>query len=834
MNGGWSSKPPFLQVLCARFGVTMESKVTLFSKLLQTCIDKKVHLAGKVIHAQVIVNGLFSDIFLSNRLIEFYAKCGKLDFARHVFEKMPGKNIYSWNAIVSSFCKAGELQEAEHLFLEMPERNTVSWNTIISTLVRNKLEEKALHLYYMMNKEGFRPTQFTFASVLSACGGLMELEHGMSCHALSIKVGLDSNMYVENALVGMYAKCGIMEDAIEAFGEMSQPNEVAFTAIMGGLLQANRIEEALRMFTKMHQIGIQIDSVSISSILSVCARGGSGEPNGPSPRYGIQCNIHGLQVHGFIIKFGFEMDLHVNNSLLDMYAKSGSMDVAEIIFANMPDVNVVSWNILIAGYGQQGTSERAIDLLQMMQQHGFEPDEVTYLSMLGACVKSGDMETGIQMFDQIACPSVSSWNALLSGYSQIGNHTEAVEFFKKMQFVNVHPDHTTLAVILNSCAGIGFLNGGKQVHAVSIKSVLDADMFVASALIDMYSKCGNIDMARHVFDRMHERDDVCWNSMIAGFALHSLNREACILFKEMQENGVSPTQFSYATILSSCARLASLSHGRQLHAQIIKDGYINDVFVGSALIDMYSRCGDVSLARQFFDEMPNKNIVSWNEMIHGYAQNGCGNEAVDLFDNMIQSGGKPDGITFISVLTACSHTDLADVALRIFNSMEQEHGVKPLADHYTCIIDSLGRAGRFNEAEILINKMPYIDDPIVWEVLLSSCRVHANINLGKLAAEQLFRIDPQNPAPYVLLSNIYASLGRWDDASAVREKMSGQQVSKYPGYSWIEFKNGVQAFMADDDLRMVGVGKEVNQGNILSFRGGAKCFRRRLIKRVST
>lgn len=789
----------------------MESKIahvriTQLANLLQSCIDKKSYLQGRIIHSHFLRNGLSPDIFLSNKLIEFYAKCGSLDHARKVFDKMPARNVYSWNAVVGVYAKAGNLEDAGRLFVEMPEKNTVSWNTMISTYARSGFEGKALNLYYMMMREEIKPTHFTFASVLSACGCLLDLEHGRRCHGVVVKVGLDGNMYVENAMVGMYAKCGSMEEAIQIFDGMSQPNEVSCTSLMGGLSQTNRVEDALRMFGKMHRNAIRIDPVALSSILGVCAKCEDGESSA-NKRFSFWRNAYGQQIHALVIKLGTGSDLHVGNSLIDMYAKCGDMDCAEMVFSALPEVNVVSWNVLIAGYGQKGHGEKAVELLEQMQRFGFKPDEVTYVSMLGACVKSGDVETAHKMFSKMSIPSVASWNAILSGYCQKENHEGAFDLFRKMQFANFCPDRTTIAVILSSCSGLGLLKCGKQVHAASIKAMLHVDVFVASGLVDMYSKCGKIDSARCVFDRMKERDVVAWNSMIAGFALHSLSKEAFFLFKKMREEGIYPTQFSYASVVSSCTTLASLSEGRQVHAVITKDGYVNDVFVGSTLIDMYAKCGDVEEARQFFDGMPHKNIVSWNEMIHGYAQNGLGDKAVELFEDMLLTEEKPDGVTFIAVLTACSHSGLVDAGIRVFDSMEKEHGIEPLADHYTCIIDSLGRAGRFTEAEVLIEKMPYKDDPIIWEVLLSSCRVHANVTLGKQAAEHLFHLDPQNPAPYVLLANLYAALGRWDDASVVRKLMNDRGVVKDPGYSWIEFKNGVQAFMVDDDLR-IGMAKE--------------------------
>ncbi|KAJ0981289.1 hypothetical protein J5N97_009544 [Dioscorea zingiberensis] len=769
------------------------------ANLLQVCIQKKPpHFnAESIIHAQILTNGFSSDTFLSNRLVEFYSKSSHLDHAIKVFDGMPHRNIYSWNAIISACSKSGNLDLACQLFDRMTERNVVSYNTVISAMAKGGMEERALKLYYRMVGEGILPTHFTFASVLSACGTLVGLVDGRRCHGLVVKIGLDENLFVENALLSMYTKCGSIQDAISVFDGMSQPNEVSFTAMMGGLMQSGSVDEALRLFGKMHRNGIRIDPVAVSSVLNVCARAEEDEWEDLDQNHGICGNLHRWSIQALITKYGFDSDTHVSNSLIDMYAKHGEMETAEMVFNTLSIVNSVSWNVLISGYGQMGNSNKAIHLLKQMKELGFESDEVTYISMLGACVKSGDIEAATQMFGNISNPTVTSWNAILSGYSQEESYGKAIQYFREMQFMNCKPDRTTAAVILSSCSGMGLLHFGKQVHAASVRAMLDVDMFVASGLVDMYSKCGFIEAARCVFDRMPNRDVVSWNSMITGFAHHSLNQEAFTFFKQMRPNGMSPTASSYASVVNSCARLSSLPQGRQIHAMILKDGYDDHVFVGSTLIDMYAKCGNVDEAWLFFDSMPVKNVVSWNEMIHGYAQNGLGEKAVELFEHMLSTAEKPDGVTFISVLTACSHAGLIDEGIKYFNSME-EHGIKPLADHYTCVIDSLGRAGRLMEAEVFVDKMPFKDDPIIWEVFLSACAVHGSARLGRKAAEQLFRLDPQNSAPYVLLSNIYAALGQWSDVSAVRALMTDRGIIKDRGYSWIYHKDGVTTFMVDD------------------------------------
>ncbi|XP_021281699.1 pentatricopeptide repeat-containing protein At4g20770 isoform X2 [Herrania umbratica] len=623
----------------------MWRKTNVVANLLQTCIDKKSILPGKVLHAYILRSNLLADTFLCNRLIELYSICNDPTSAHHMFDQTPQKNIYSWNAILSSYCKAGNLTFARKVFEQMPERNVASWNNLISLMLKNGYQEKALDVYKLMVLEGFWPTHVTFASVLSACGSVLNLELGKRCHGLVIKIGLDKNIFVCNGLLSVYAKCGVVKEAIKVFGDIDDPNEVTFTTMMGGLGKINGVFEALEMFRMMCRKGVQIDSVSLSAVLSACAKVGEyGEFGCYEENYRFLCNVVlGEQVHGLVVKLGFECDLYLSNSLLDMYAKNGNMKSAETIFSNLGKVSVVSWNIMIAGYGQKGQKEKAVECLQRMRCCGFEPDEVTYINMLAACSKRGDVETARQMFDSLSCPSVISWNAIISGYSQNENHKEAIEFFREMQFQNVKPDRTTVAVILGSCAGMEFLEGGKQVHAASQKAALHMDNYVASGLISMYSKCGKIKMAECIFSYVPELDIVCWNSMIAGLTLNSLDKEAFMLFKQMQQGGMLPTEFSYTAILSCCAKLCSSFQGRQVHSQIVKDGYMNYVVVGTALVDMYCKCGDIDGARKYFDRMPVRNTVTWNEMIHGYAQNGRGDEAVRLYKNMIASGYTEDG-----------------------------------------------------------------------------------------------------------------------------------------------------------------------------------------------
>ncbi|XP_071677753.1 pentatricopeptide repeat-containing protein At4g20770-like [Lolium perenne] len=776
----------------------MANPAAQLAAVLQACIKRspkpsRVH--AKAAHARVLAAGLAGDTFLLNRVVELYSLSGLPRDALRAFRNLPRPNAYSYNAALSAASRAGDLDAARALLDEMPEPNVVSWNTVIAALARSERAGEALELYEGMLREGLVPTHFTLASVLSACGAVAAPEDGRRCHGLAVKVGLDENQFVENALLGMYTKCGSVGEAVQLFDAMASPNEVSFTAMMGGLAQTGSVDDALRLFARMCRSGIRVDPVSVSSVLGSCAQACTSEFNIVRAFQLGQC------IHALIVRKGFGSDQHVGNSLIDMYTKCMQMDEAVKVFESLPAVSIVSWNILITGFGQAGSYEKALEVLNLMVESGSEPNEVTYSNMLASCIRARDVPSARAMFEKIPSPSLTTWNTLLSGYCQEELHQDTVELFRRMQHQNVQPDRTTLAVILSSCSRLGILDLGAQVHSASVRLLLHNDMFVASGLVDMYSKCGQIGIARSIFNRMTDRDVVCWNAMISGLSIHSFNKEAFDFFKQMRGNGMMPTESTYASMINSCAKLSSVPQGRQIHAQVVKDGYDQNVYVGSALIDMYAKCGNMDEARLCFDTMVTKNIVAWNEMIHGYAQNGFGEKAVELFEHMLTTEQRPDSVTFIAVLTGCSHSGLIDEAIALFDSMGSTYGITPVAEHYTCLIDGLGRAGRLVEVEALIDRMPCKDDPILWEVLLAACAVHHNAELGECAAQHLFHLDPKNPSPYVLLSNIYASLGRHGDASGVRALMISRGVVKGRGYSWIDHKDGVRAFMVADDLQ---------------------------------
>lgn len=321
---------------------------------------------------------------------------------------------------------------------------------------------------------------------------------------------------------------------------------------------------------------------------------------------------------------------------------------------------------------------------------------------------------------------------------------------------------------------------------------------MGSALVDMYCKGKSIAYAEEVFKRMTRKNVVSWTALLVGYGQNGFSEEAVRIFCEMERNGIDPDDFTLGSVLSSCANLASLEEGAQFHGRAVVSGLISFLTVSNALVTLYGKCGSVEEARRLFNEMNIRDEVSWTALVSGYAQFGNAGETIDLFERMVADGLKPDGVTFIGVLSACSRAGLVEKGYQYFDSMVKQYGIIPVPDHYTCMIDLLSRAGRLEEARDFINKMPIHPDAIGWSTLLSSCRLHGNMVIGKWAAESLREVDPQNPASYVLLSSIYAAKGKWENVALLRKGMRDRGVRKEPGYSWIKYKNSVHVFSADD------------------------------------
>ncbi|XP_057859760.2 pentatricopeptide repeat-containing protein At4g02750 isoform X2 [Cryptomeria japonica] len=386
----------------------------------------------------------------------------------------------------------------------------------------------------------------------------------------------------------------------------------------------------------------------------------------------------------------------------------------------------------------------------------------------------------------------------MPGLAQHGQCEEALKLFYQMQQRGPMPNQFTFGSALKACSGVAAAAEGYQIHAHAVKLGLEGEVFTASALVDMYAKCGNTKDARILFDRMPERDEVSWSGMIGAYAQNGPAEEALGLICLMKREGMRMNPFALSSVLRACSDLAAPEQAKQIHVQAIYAGLESNVFVGSALVDMYAKCGSIEDSCLVFEDLPERNLVSWNSIIVACANHGHVMKAFELFDQMQNAGVKPDYVTFIGVLSACAHVGLVDRGYEYFNSMNRDHGIIPRMDHYTCMVGLLGRAGRLMDAELLIKEMPFSPDIVVWRALLGACAVHHNSELAARVAKHIFEMDPEDHVSYVILSNIYAAVGKWDEVAKVRKLMRDSGVRKEAGYSWIEVKKKVHYFMVGD------------------------------------
>ena len=401
------------------------------------------------------------------------------------------------------------------------------------------------------------------------------------------------------------------------------------------------------------------------------------------------------------------------------------------------------------------------------------------------------------LFDRIPKSNLFLWNVLIRGYAWNGPYEAAISLYHQMLEYGLAPDNFTFPFVLKACSALSAIEEGRNIHEHVIRTGWETDVFVGAALIDMYAKCGCVRSAREVFDKIEERDAVLWNSMLAAYSQNGHPDESLALCSEMALAGLRPTEATLVTVISASADIAALPQGKELHGFSWKHGFESNDKVKTALVDMYAKCGSVKVARNLFEQLKEKRVVSWNAIITGYAMHGHANEALDLFEEMKEKS-LPDHITFVGVLAACSHGGLLDEGWIFFESMVRDYRIVPTIQHYTCMVDLLGHCGRLDEAYNLIMQMRAMPDSGVWGALLNSCKIHGNVELGEVALEKLIELDPDDSGNYVILSNIYAQAGKWEGVARLRKLMIDRGIKKGTAYSWIEVKNKVYAFLSGD------------------------------------
>ncbi|XP_010062302.2 pentatricopeptide repeat-containing protein At3g14330 [Eucalyptus grandis] len=391
--------------------------------------------------------------------------------------------------------------------------------------------------------------------------------------------------------------------------------------------------------------------------------------------------------------------------------------------------------------------------------------------------------------------SESMWVAMAVGYSKNGCSKEALLLYRDMLLQCVVPSKFALSMALKASADLTDLWVGKAVHAQVVKSGEDPDQAVYNALLNLYGECGSLEEALRVFEKMPEKNVISWNSLIAAFVEQNQVTEALSILRRMQRGGILFSWVTLTTILGACAAATALHSGKEVHAQIVKSKARPDILVLNSLMDMYAKCGITDYCKKVFDQMQAKDLTTWNTLLNSYAVNGSMDETVKLFDAMTKSGIRPDAVTFVTLLSGCSHTGLTDEGRKLFDQME-DFKISLTSEHYACLVDMLGRAGKIEEALKVAENMPMKPSGSVWGSILNSCRLHGNVAIAEKIAGHLFELEPNNSGNYVILSNIYANAGMWDHVEVVRKLMEERGIKKEAGCSWIQIKNRIHTFVA--------------------------------------
>nr|AYM00528.1 pentatricopeptide repeat protein [Salvia miltiorrhiza] len=644
----------------------------------------------KALHQKAIIFGLQSNTPLCKKIINLYIRRGAYRSANSVFRSIENPlDITLWNGLMSAYAKNSMFSDALSLF-----------ETLLSFP----------HL---------KPNEYTYPSLLKACGGLRRVDYGEKIHTLLMKTGFLSDVVIASSLMSGYAKCGVFACALKLFDEMPDRDLACWNNVISCYYQSGQWEKALEYFERMRSSGLKPDSVSFTTAISSCGR--------------MLDSERGARIHEQVSSSGLAMDDYVSAALVDMYGKCGCTERARAVF------------------------------------------------------------------EEIKIKSLVSWNAVIGSCSRIGDSLSGIKLLVRMIEGKIRPNSTTMSSLLVACAKSARLQHGRFLHGYIVRNNVCSDVYVESSLVDFYFKCGRIAFAENVFRVMPKSSIVSWKVMISGYVSAGCYLEALGVYDDMRAAGVRPDAITLTSAVTACAQSAALERGRELH-EFINERRLNsnEVLMG-ALLDMYAKCGAVAEAAAVFNQLPRRDLVSWTSMIAAYGSHGQAPEALKLFDEMLQARVRPDRVTFLAVISACSHGGLVDEGRRFFKSMAHDYGIRPTTAEYSCLIDLLGRAGRLHEAYEMLQQNSYVrEDVDMLSTLFAACHLHGEVELGGRVADLLIEKDPNDPSTYVVLEKMYAADNKWDEARKIRFKMKELGLKKRPGCSWIEVDKKMQSFLAED------------------------------------
>ncbi|XP_058106184.1 pentatricopeptide repeat-containing protein At3g22690 [Magnolia sinica] len=653
------------------------------------------------------------------------------------------------------------------LLEEEEEANLFLWNSLIRGYASAGIGQEAIYLYLQMVMEGVLPDHFTFPFLLTACTKIAAASEGIQFHASLIKMGLGTDAYILNSLIHFYSECEDLTSARKVFDGMPERNVVSWTSLICGYAHRDSPEDAVSLFWEMVRAeAIRPNSVTMACVVSACAK--------------LQDLDLGERVCSYIGESGIGLNAVLVNALVDMYMKCGAMERAELLFGECSDRNLVLYNTMVSNYVRLGLAKEALAVFDEMIHAGLKPDRVTIIGVISACSHLGKLVSGRQCHGYVLRNALDGWDA-----------------------------------VINSIIDMYMKCGVPETACRVFDTMLKKTIVSWNTVIAGYIRNGDLGSAQNVFSSTPEKDIVSWNTMIGALVQEDQFEEVITLFRVMHDSGVKADRVTMVSIASACGYLGALDLAKWIHAYIDKNEIPCDVRLGTALVDMYARCGDPRSSMQVFEEMPEKDVSAWTAAIGAMAMEGNGKQAIQLFNEMVQHGVKPDGVAFVAVLTACSHGGLVEEGRCLFRSMSDNYDLLPQIVHYGCMVDLFGRAGLFGEAHMLIESMPIEPNSVIWGALLAACRIHNNVELADHVAKQVMESAPDHSGIHVLISNIYASAGKWSDVARVRMHLKDIGAQKLPGSSSVEVNGVIHEFTSGDEShrQMIQIVKMLDEIN---------------------
>lgn len=791
--------------------------IAMYRSLLKACSRKKSLAYAYRLQDHMAAHGFDISQLLGESLVMTLMKCGGFIDALEVFQRLPQRTVTTWTAVISGYTESGQAREA-------------------------------LRTYRWMQEEGVEPDSLTMISLLKACGSISDLDEGKRIHFEAIKHGCVRNLLVATSVLDMYAKCGSIVEAQNVFNDLLERDIVSWNAIIAAYASNGETGMSFHLYEQMLCAGICPDARTFVSMLRSCNMNGEEVENvGVGRLTRLESLQKGKHIHCEAWMRGYESNVFLGSALVSFYSRCGCIVDAQNVFDGLVQQNVVSWNALLAGYVQQSQPKKTLYLYENLLRSGVSPDNWTFVGPIQACGmlaekeisempadkfiyldigktihahacrrgfqydnfvssslvsmygKAGSTPDAQIVFSRLCQRNVVSWTAMLAAYARNGQGQKGFKLYQEMLEHSVSPNSQTLVAALQACSvldedaqivesqliKVKVFKTCKAIHAYAWKVGYQNNSYICNTLIRLYGKCGSSIDARTVFDGLLDRNLVAWNAMLATYAHDGQSEKVWELYNDMLKGSVSPNDITFLCLLQVCRNIRSLDTCKTIHRRVVSTGTLS-LSVASSLIHSYSRCADMVGAQNVFESIAHPDVVIWTALIAGYAERGNCDASLHCYAKMLAANVKPDKLTFLAIIFACSHAGFVDKGVGYFICMSRDYGLTPEVEHYTAVADLLGRAGCFSSLELFLSAMPVEPNLSVWLCLLSACRKYHNISLGRMAFDNAVRLQPSNAAAYVLMSNIYAQAGVWERVQEVNALRQAADAWERNGHSWIQ------------------------------------------------